>query len=168
LPRKVRSVSHWTLSYLLRLLRLYASSALRRRGLSPRRFNRGQERDSANRRRDPVEPARDHDTPAGFTDATRGAHRTHALWPRHEQRPHTGGSWPTVRVDARANSADRGQGAEEAEAPEPIKRTQELPQIVEVPDRTAYDANATIIGCVQRNESIRLLARLPLWSFSTV
>ena len=31
-------------------------------------------------------------------------------------------------ADARANSADRGQGAEEAEAPEPIKRTQELPQ----------------------------------------
>ena len=45
-----------------------------------------------------------------------------------KQRPHTGGSWPTVRVDARANSADRGQSAEEAEASEPIKRTQELPQ----------------------------------------
>ena len=86
------------------------------------------ERDPADRRRDPVEPARDHDARAGFTDATRGAHHTHALWPRHKQRPHTGGSWPTVLVDARANSADRGQGAEEAEAPEPIKRTQELPQ----------------------------------------
>ena len=97
-------------------------------GLPPRRLDRGQERHPADRRRDPVEPARDHDAHAGFTDATRGAHHTHALWPRHEQRPHAGGSWPTVLVDARANSADRGQGAEEAEAPEPIKRTQELPQ----------------------------------------
>ena len=61
-------------------------------------------------------------------DAARGAHLTHALWHRHEHRPHAGGSRPTVLADARANSADRGQGAEEAEAPEPIKRTQELPQ----------------------------------------
>ena len=50
----------------------------------PRRLNRGQERDPADRRRDPVEPARDHDARTGLTDATRGAHRAHALWPRHE------------------------------------------------------------------------------------
>ena len=94
----------------------------------PRRPNRGQERDPANRRRDPVEPARDHDTPAGFTDATRGAHRAHALWPRHEQRPHAGASWPTVFGDARANSTDRGQGNSKAQAPEPLKGAQELPR----------------------------------------
>ena len=52
----------------------------------------------------------------GVTDATRGAHRTYARWPRHEQRPHAGGSRPTALVDVRANSADRGQSAEEAEA----------------------------------------------------
>ena len=45
----------------------------------------------------------------GFTDASRGAHRTHALWHRHERRPHAGGSRPTVLADARAHSADRGQ-----------------------------------------------------------
>ena len=100
----------------------------RRGGLPPRRSHRGQERDPADRRRDPLEPARDYHARAGVLDATRGAHRTHALWHRHEFRPHAGGSRPTVLADARANSADRGQGAEEAEAPEPIKRTQELPQ----------------------------------------
>jgi RNA polymerase primary sigma factor len=100
----------------------------RRGGFPPRRLNRGQERHPADRRRDPVKPARDHDACTGFADATRGAHRTHALWPRHEHRPHAGGSRPTVLVDTRANSADRGQGAEEAEAPEQIKRTQELPR----------------------------------------
>ena len=42
--------------------------------------------------------------------------------------PHVGGSRPTVLADARANSADRVQSAEEVEAPEPTKRTQELPQ----------------------------------------
>ena len=52
----------------------------------------------------------------------------HALWHRHEQRPHAGRSRPAILGDARAHPADRGQGAEEAEAPEPIKRTQELPQ----------------------------------------
>ena len=54
------------------------------KGTPPRRLNRGQERDPADRRRDPVEPARDHDARTGLTDATRGAHRAHALWPRHE------------------------------------------------------------------------------------
>ena len=47
---------------------------------------------------------------------------------RHEHRLHAGRSRPTLLADARANSADRGQGAEEAKAPEPIKRTQELHQ----------------------------------------
>ncbi len=36
----------------------------RRGGFAPRRFHRGQERDPADRRRDPVEPARDHDAGA--------------------------------------------------------------------------------------------------------
>jgi RNA polymerase primary sigma factor len=68
----------------------------RRRGFPPRRLNRGQKRHPADRRRDPVKPARDHDACTGFADAARGAHRTHALWPRHEHRPHAGGSRPTV------------------------------------------------------------------------
>ena len=52
--------------------------------LPPRRLNRGQERYPADRRRDPIEPARDHDARARITDATRGAYLTHALWHRHE------------------------------------------------------------------------------------
>ena len=93
----------------------------------PRRFHRGQERDPADRRRDPVEPARDHDARAGVTDAARGAHPAHALRHRHEQRPHAGGGRPAVLGDARAHPPDRGQGAAEAQAPEPIKDTQKLP-----------------------------------------
>ena len=49
-----------------------------------RRLDRRQERYPADRRRDPVEPARHYDTRAGFINGTRGAHLTHALWPRHE------------------------------------------------------------------------------------
>ena len=97
-------------------------------GLAPRRLHRGQERDPADRRRDPVEPARDHDARARITDAARGAHSSHALRHRHEQRPHAGGGRPAVLGDARAHPADRGQGAAEAQAPEPIKDAQELPR----------------------------------------
>jgi hypothetical protein len=39
-----------------------------------------------------------------------------------------GGSRPTVFGNARANSADRGQGTAEAQAPKPIKGAQELPR----------------------------------------
>ena len=76
--------------------------------LPPRRLNRGPEHNPADRRRDPIEPARHHITCSGFTDATRGAHRTDALWHRHQQRPYTGASRPTVLGNARTNSTDRG------------------------------------------------------------
>ena len=107
----------------------FARNADRRRGgRSPRRPHRGQEHDPADRRRDPVEPARDHDARARIADAARGAYLTHALWHRHEQRPHTGGSRPAVLGDARAHPANRGEGTAEAQAPEPIKSAQELPR----------------------------------------
>ena len=61
-------------------------------------------------------------------DATRGARSAHALRHRHEHRPHAGGGRPAVLGDARAHPADRGQGAAEAEAPEPVKDTQKLPR----------------------------------------
>src|SRR5262249_35861002 len=93
----------------------------RRGGRSSRRPNRGQERYLADRRHYPIKSARDHDAGIGVTNATRGAHRAHALWSRHEQRPHAGGSRPTVFGDARANSTDRGQGNPKAQAPKPIK-----------------------------------------------
>ena len=100
----------------------------RRGGLAPRRFHRGQERDPADRRRDPVEPARDHDARARLAHAARGARAAHALRHRHEHRPHAGRGRPAVLGDARAHPPDRGQGAAQAEAPEPVKDAQELPR----------------------------------------
>ena len=107
---------------------LVARDADRRRGgLPPRRFHRGQERDPADRRRDPVEPARDHDAGARLADAARGARAAHALRHRHEHRPHAGGGRPAVLGDARAHPPDRGEGAAQAEASEPVAEAAELP-----------------------------------------
>ena len=83
---------------------------------APRRFHRGQERDPAHRRRDPVQPARDHHPRAGLADPARRTRAPHALRHRHEHRPHAGRSRPAVLGDPRAHPADRGQGAAEAEA----------------------------------------------------
>ena len=99
----------------------------RRGGLAPRRFHRGQERHPADRRRHPVEPARDHDARAGLADAARRARAAHALRHRHEHRPHAGRGGPAVLGDARAHPADRGQGAEEAEASEPEQEAAVVP-----------------------------------------
>ena len=89
----------------------------RRRGrFAPRRFHRGQERDPADRRRDPVQPARDHHARAGLAHAARRARAAHALRHRHEHRPHAGRSRPAVLGDARAHPPDRGEGAAQAEA----------------------------------------------------
>ena len=65
---------------------------------------------------------------SGVTNAARGANCTHALWSRHERRPHAGGSGPTVFGDARADTTDRGQGNPKAQAPKPIKGAQDLPR----------------------------------------
>ena len=99
----------------------------RRGGFAPRRFHRGQERDPADRRGDPVEPARDHDARARLAHAARGARAAHALRHRHEHRPHAGGSRPAVLGHPRAHPADRGQGAAEVEASEPVEETAVVP-----------------------------------------
>ena len=91
-----------------------------------RRLHRGQERGAADRRRDPVEPARDHDAGAGVADAARGTRAAHALRHRHEHRPHAGRGRPAVLGDARAHPPDRGEGAAEAEAPEQEQEAAEL------------------------------------------
>ena len=57
---------------------------------------------------------------AGVADAARGARAAHALRHRHEHRPHAGRSRPAVLGDPRAHPPDRGQGAAQAEAPEPL------------------------------------------------
>ena len=96
------------------------NSDRRRRGFAPRRFHRGQERHPADRRRHPVEPARDHDARARLADAARRARAAHALRHRHEHRPHAGRSRPAILGDPRAHPPDRGQGAAQAQASEPV------------------------------------------------
>ena len=95
----------------------------RRRGGQPsRRLHRGPQRGAAHRRGDPVQPARDHDARAGLADAARGARAAHALRHRHEHRPHAGRGRPAVLRHPRAHPPDRGQGAAQAEAPEPVRK----------------------------------------------
>jgi hypothetical protein len=62
------------------------------------------------------------------TDRAADGCPAHALRHRHAHRKHAGSGRPAILVDARALQADRGQGAEEAEAPEPIKDSQKLPR----------------------------------------
>ena len=76
-----------------------ARNPRRRRGrFASRRFHRGQERDPAHRRRDPVQFARNHDARAGLADPARRTRAAHALRHRHEHRPHAGRSRPAVLV----------------------------------------------------------------------
>ena len=100
----------------------------RRGGFASRRFHRGQERHPADRRGDPVEPARDDDARAGLAHAARGARAAHALRHRHEHRPHAGGSRPAVLGHARAHPPDRGQGAAEVEASESVEEAALVPR----------------------------------------
>ena len=80
----------------------------RRGGLAPRRFHRRQERDPADRRGDPVQPARDDHAGLGVADAERRARAAHAVRHRHEHRPHARRGRPAVQCDARAHPPDRG------------------------------------------------------------
>ena len=99
----------------------------RRGGLASRRFHRGQERDPAHRCRDPVQPARDHDARPCLAHAARGARAAHALWHRHEHRPHAGRSRPAILGDARTYPSDRGEGAAQAQASVALAQTAQLP-----------------------------------------
>ena len=76
---------------------------------------------------DPAEPEGDDDAGAGVADAARGAGAADALRHRHEHRPHAGGGRPAVQRHPRAHPPDRGEGAAEAEAPEPVAEASELP-----------------------------------------
>ena len=67
---------------------LARDSDRRRGGFAPRRLHRGQERDSADRRGDPEQFARDDDARARLADAARRARVAHALRHRHEHRSH--------------------------------------------------------------------------------
>ena len=56
----------------------------------------------------------------GVADAKRRARAAHAVRHRHEHRPHARRGRPAVHGDARAHPPDRGQGAAQAEASEPV------------------------------------------------
>ena len=104
-----------------------AGDAGRRRGrFASRRFHPGPQRGAADRRRDPVQSARDHHARAGLADAARGTRAAHALRHRHEHRPHAGRGRPAVQRHPRAHPPDRGEGAAQAEASEPVKEAAEL------------------------------------------
>ena len=93
-----------------------ARNARGRRGrFTPRRFHRGQERDPPDRRRDPVQPARNHHAGAGLADAARRTRAPHALRHRHEHGSYAGRSRPAVQRHPRTYSSDRGEGAAQAE-----------------------------------------------------
>ena len=101
----------------------------RRRGRQPsRRFHRGQERDPADRRGHPVQPARDDDARSRLPHAPRGAGAAHALRHRHEHRPHPRRGWPAILRHPRAHSADRGQGPAQAQAPLSVPQAAQLPR----------------------------------------
>ena len=98
-----------------------------------RRFHRGQERAPADRRGDPGEPARNHDPRARLADAARGTRAAHALRHRHEHRPHARRSRPAVLGHPRTYPPDRGQGAAQAQASEPVSASCEASWTAETP-----------------------------------
>ena len=66
--------------------------------------------------------------------AARGARAAHALRHRHEHRPHAGRGRPAVQRDPRTHPPDRGQGAAQAEAPEPqLAQAAQLPRQLMMP-----------------------------------
>ena len=93
-----------------------------------RRLHRGQERGDPARGGDPGQSAREHDAGAGDAHAARGARAAHALRHRHEHRPHARRGRPAVLGDPRAHPPDRGQGAAQAQAPEPLAHAAQLPR----------------------------------------
>ena len=62
------------------------------------------------------------------SDAARGARAAHALRHRDEHRSHAGGGRAAVLGDPRADPADRGEGAAEAEASEPVAEDAVVPR----------------------------------------
>ena len=105
----------------------------RRRGFAPRRLRRGrQHRRTAGcghgRRpqvRDPGDPGNAH--PA------RGQGAAHALWHRHEHRPHAGRGRQTVRRHARTHTPDRGQGPAQVASPDAFRAPAQFHRL-SVPD----------------------------------
>ena len=71
-------------------------------------------------------PQGDGDARARVADPARGARAPHALRHRHEHRPHARRGRPAVQRHPRTHPPDRGESAEEAQAPEPEPQDAEL------------------------------------------
>jgi RNA polymerase sigma factor (sigma-70 family) len=95
--------------------------------------------------RDPGEPEGDDDARARLAHAARGARAPDALRHRDEHRPHARGSGPAVQRDPRTHPPDRGEGAPEAEASEPVAEAQELPGRVGGPWSLTRVEDATFV-----------------------
>src|SRR5690606_8605031 len=67
---------------------------------------------------------------------------------RHEHRPHAGRSRAAVLRHPRADPTDRGEGAAEAEAPEPVAEAEELSRPVTSVEDTAARIIAIYAGAV--------------------
>ena len=76
-------------------------------------------------------------------DAARGTGAAHALRHRHEHRPHAGRGRPAILGDPRAHPPDRGQGAAQAEAPEPVAEAEKLSRYLIQPHGPRYSNGAT-------------------------
>src|SRR6516162_1684067 len=68
-------------------------------------------------------------------EAARGAHLAHALRHRDGQQSYPRRGWKTVLGDPRANPADRGQDAPQAEAPAPLAQTAQLSRCLSASSR---------------------------------
>ena len=111
----------------------------------PRRLHRGQERGHPGRRRDPGQPQGNRHPRARLAHPARGTRAAHALRHRHEHRPHARGSRPAVLGHPRTHPPDRGQGAAEAQAPEPQSRKmRSLPRSVRPSSRAASARHARL------------------------
>ena len=105
---------------------LHGNADRRRRRLAPGRLHRGHQQHRAHRSRHAGRPARRGEGHPRLADAARGQGAAHALRHRDVDRPHAGRSRQAVRRDARAHPSDRGQGDQEAQAPEPLGQAAHL------------------------------------------
>jgi len=124
----------------------------RRRGRQPpRRLHRGQERRHPGRRRDPVQPQGNGHPSPRLANPARRARAPHALRHRHEHRSHAGGSRAAVQRDPRAYPADRGQGAQEAEASVAVAEDEVVPGSIIEPPSAATPARKRAAGAASRD-----------------
>jgi RNA polymerase sigma factor (sigma-70 family) len=129
------------------------------RKIASGRFHRGQERDHPGRRGDPGQPQGNRHAGSGQPYPARGTRAAHALWHRHEHRPHPRGSRPAVLGDARAYPPDRGQGPAQAQAPEPQPQDALVPRSVSPSRPFITDERMTAKGARSFRAPFCILAR---------